>query len=149
MIHWLLLLLKVSKYNVNRCLFQLFDSLKCKFYLHYFDCCLLQWYHIVKSSFFKLSTVWFCVFCCYSNCKLQQNFQQLICCFERIYCTFAYVFLVVSRCDDCTGCSGSFFYRLSHTSAVVLLSFNGLFWCWYCYWYCVHILLFWYLIISF
>ena len=45
----------------NGCLFQLFDSLKCKFYLHYFDCCLLQWYHIVKSSFFKLSTVWFCV----------------------------------------------------------------------------------------
>ena len=42
--------------------FFLFDSLKCKFYLHYFDCCLLQWYHIVKSSFFKLSTVWFCVF---------------------------------------------------------------------------------------
>ena len=33
------------------------DCLKCKFYLHYSGCCLLQWRRIVKSSFFKLSTV--------------------------------------------------------------------------------------------
>ena len=28
--------------------------LKCKVYLDYFGCCLLQWHHVVKSSFFKL-----------------------------------------------------------------------------------------------